>query len=220
VTLTRNDAVLLVGPTGVGKTPLGDALAESGVGSRRCHHFDFGANLRRIAAGRDVPDTFDKDDLCIVNMVLTAGVLLEDESFHIAKKILYGFLRDKVAVDNDLLILNGLPRHVGQAHDTDRLVTMSAILSFECTPDIVRARIHHNTGGDRTDRLDDSLTEIRTKLKTFQERTHPLLQYYANKGIPVHHLIVGMETTPAQMLDKAVSVLSVKVTRHSPTRAA
>ena len=148
--MTRNDAVLLVGPTGAGKTPLGDALAESGVGTRRCHHFDFGANLRRIAAGRDVPDTFDNDDLCIVKQVLTAGVLLEDESFHIAKKILYGFLKDMAVADSDLLILNGLPRHVGQARDTDRLVNMRAILSLECTPDIVRARIHRNTGGDRT----------------------------------------------------------------------
>jgi adenylate kinase family enzyme len=189
---------------------LGEALAESGVGTRRCLHFDFGANLRRIAAGRDVPDTFNKDDLSIVKKVLTAGVLLEDESFHIAKKILCGFIRDMAAADNDLLILNGLPRHIGQARDTDRLVNMSAILSLECTPDIVRARINHNTGGDRNGRLDDSLTEIRKKLKTFQERTRPLLQYYANKGIPVHHLIVGMETTPDQMLDTAVSVLSVK----------
>ena len=189
---------MLVGPTGSGKTPLGDALAESGVGTRRCLHFDFGANLRRIAAGSDVPNTFDKDDLCIVKQVLTAGVLLEDESFHIARKILCGFLQDMAAADNDLIILNGLPRHIGQARDTDRLVNMRAILSLECTPDIVRARINLNTGGDRTDRPDDSLEEIRTKLKTFQERTRPLLQYYANKGIPVHHLIVGMETTPSK----------------------
>lgn len=202
--------MLLVGPTGVGKTPLGDALAESGVGTRRCLHFDFGANLRRIAAGSNVPDTFDADDLRIVQEALTAGVLLEDESFYIAKKILYAFMKDMAIVDRDLLILNGLPRHVGQARDTDRLVNMNAILSLECTPDIVRARIHRNTGGDRTGRFDDSLVEIRAKLKTFQERTRPLLQYYANKGIPVHHLIVGMETTPAQMLDMAVSALSAK----------
>jgi adenylate kinase family enzyme len=166
--------------------------------------------LRRIAAGRDVPNTFDRDDLCIVKQVLTAGLLLENESFHIAKKILRGFLRDVAVADNDLLILNGLPRHVGQARDTDRLVNIRAILSLECTPDIVRARINLNTGGDRIGRLDDSLANIRAKLKTFQERTRPLLQYYANKGIPVHHLVVGMETTPAQMLDTALSVLSVK----------
>ena len=208
--MTQNDAVLLVGPTGAGKTPLGDALAKSGVGTRRCFHFDFGANLRRIAAGRDVPDTFDHDDLRVVREALTGGLLLENESFHIAKKILHAFMEDMAIGDRDLLILNGLPRHIGQARDTDRLVNMVAILSLECTPDIVLARIHRNTGGDRTGRHDDSLAEIQAKLKTFQERTRPLLQYYADKGIPVHRLTVGTETTPAQMLGMAVSVLSVK----------
>ena len=145
--MTRNDAVLLVGPTGAGKTPLGDALAKSGVGTRCCFHFDFGANLRRIAAGKDVPDTFDHDDLRIVREALTGGLLLENESFHIAKKILHAFMEDMAIGDRDMLILNGLPRHVGQARDTDRLVNIGAILSLECTPDIVRARIHHNTGG-------------------------------------------------------------------------
>jgi adenylate kinase len=166
--MTRNDAVLLVGPTGAGKTPLGDALAKSGVGTRRCFHFDFGANLRRIAAGRDVPDTCDQNDLRIVREALTGGALLENESFHIAEKILHAFMKDKAIGDRDLLILNGLPRHVGQARDTDRLVNMVAILSLECTPDIVLARIHRNTGGDRSGRLDDSLAEIQAKLKTFQ----------------------------------------------------
>jgi adenylate kinase family enzyme len=205
--MTKIDAVLLVGPTGAGKTPLGDAMAESGVGNRRCLHFDFGANLRRIAAGSDVPDTFDDDDLHIVREVLTGGALLEDESFHIAEKILHAFMADMAIGDRDLLILNGLPRHVGQARDVDRLVHIGAILSLECTPDIVRARIHRNTGGDRTDRLDDSLAEIQTKLKIFQERTCPLLQYYANKGVPIHRLTVGTETTPSQMLDMAVSYM-------------
>ena len=210
MTLTRNDAVLLVGPTGAGKTPLGDALAEAGVGARHCLHFDFGANLRRIAAGSAMPDTFDDDDLRIVQAALTAGVLLENESFHVAEKILRAFMKAMAVGDSDLLILNGLPRHLGQARDTDQLVHISAVLSLECTPDIVQARIRRNTGGDRTGRLDDSLAEIRAKLTTFQERTQPLLHYYADEGIPVHHLSVGTETTPAQMLDTAVRVLSVK----------
>jgi len=210
VTLTRNDAVLLVGPTGAGKTPLGDALEKSGVGTRRCFHFDFGANLRRIAAGRNVPDTFDDDDLRIVQAALTAGVLLENASFHVAEKILHAFMKAMAVSDSDLLILNGLPRHLGQARDTDRLVNMRAVLSLACTPDTVQARIRCNTGGDRTGRRDDSLAEIQVKLRTFQERTQPLLHYYADKGIPVHHLSVGIKTTPAQMLDMAVNVLSVK----------
>ena len=212
--MKRSDAVLLLGPTGAGKTPLGDALAQSGVGTRRCLHFDFGAGLRRIGAGEAVPDTFGDGDLYIVREALTAGVLLEDETFHVAEKILHAFMKDMAVRDSDLLILNGLPRHVGQARDTDRLVKMSAVLRLECAPDIVRARIHHNTGGDRTDRPDDSLAQIRAKLVIFQERTRPLLQYYADRGIPAHRLTVGAETTPARMRDTAVRALSMKDTQH------
>ncbi len=42
-------AILLLGPTGSGKTPLGQALEKKGLAGRRCVHFDFGANLREIA---------------------------------------------------------------------------------------------------------------------------------------------------------------------------
>ena len=203
-----NDAVLLLGPTGAGKTPLGEALAEAGIGDRRCFHFDFGANLRRIAVGDYVPDTFGDGDLHIVREALTAGVLLEDETFHIAEKILRAFTDDRGIGDGDLLILNGLPRHLGQARDTDRLVKMNAVLSLECAPDIVQARIRRNTGGDRTYRSDDSLAEIRAKLQTFQERTQPLLQYYASQGVAIHRLTVGSDTTPDQMREMAILALS------------
>ena len=43
-------AVLLLGPTGAGKSPLGDWLEARGLWGRPCHHFDFGANLRAIVA--------------------------------------------------------------------------------------------------------------------------------------------------------------------------
>jgi hypothetical protein len=43
-------ALLLLGPTGAGKTPLGDWLEAHGLWGRPCHHFDFGANLRAVVA--------------------------------------------------------------------------------------------------------------------------------------------------------------------------
>jgi len=36
-------AILLIGPTGSGKTPLGDWLQAYGFCGHRCHRFDFGA---------------------------------------------------------------------------------------------------------------------------------------------------------------------------------
>jgi hypothetical protein len=56
--------MLLIGPTGVGKTPFGSCLEKNGFRGRRCLHFDFGHELRTVAqqevppkgsvAGRDV----------------------------------------------------------------------------------------------------------------------------------------------------------------------
>lgn len=205
--MTRNDGILLVGPTGAGKSPLGDLLAQSRIRGKRCFHFDFGENLRGIAAGEKSSKTFSQDDLKIVEAALTKGVLLENESFHIASKILNSFMQDLSVAEQDWLILNGLPRHIGQANDTDRLVNISAILSLECTPEVTHARIIRNTGGDRTHRTDDSLEGVQAKLKTFQERTFPLLKHYTNKGVPVHQISVGVETSPDQMRDMAIRIL-------------
>lgn len=45
-TLFPVDVVLLVGPTGSGKSPPGDLLAKRGFLGRRAHHLDFGSALR------------------------------------------------------------------------------------------------------------------------------------------------------------------------------
>jgi len=45
---TRNPAVLLLGPTGAGKTPLGEMIEARGLWGMSCLHFDFGANLRAV----------------------------------------------------------------------------------------------------------------------------------------------------------------------------
>jgi adenylate kinase family enzyme len=44
----KHNAVLIVGPTGSGKTPLGEFLQQTGLWEKRCFHFDFGKALRGI----------------------------------------------------------------------------------------------------------------------------------------------------------------------------
>ena len=68
----RHDAILLLGPTGSGKTPLGAALEEHGVCGRQCLHFDFGENLRACAEGRGT--------LTDEEMAFLRGVLDDDVS--------------------------------------------------------------------------------------------------------------------------------------------
>ena len=49
--MIRQPGILLLGPTGSGKTPLGDRLQIRDLWGRRCHHFDFGVRLRDVAYG-------------------------------------------------------------------------------------------------------------------------------------------------------------------------
>ena len=69
---------LLVGPTGLGKTPPGDELERRGFLGRRCVHLDFGANLRRIAAAPEPEAGFTalelqsvRDSLVVTPVALT-----------------------------------------------------------------------------------------------------------------------------------------------------
>ena len=83
------DALLLIGPTGAGKTPLGEALADRGLGSRRCLHFDFVSELRRAAEpNSDVSDA----DRAFIRRVIEEGSLLEPEDFPVAARLIASFL--------------------------------------------------------------------------------------------------------------------------------
>ena len=86
-------AMLLIGPTGSGKTPLGDAIEADGLGDGLCVHFDFGRHLRR-AADR-CPGPLCDHETAFVRRMLAANGLLEDEHFHIAERLLRAFLDER-----------------------------------------------------------------------------------------------------------------------------
>jgi len=50
-----------------------------------------------------------------VQGVVERGALLENESFHVALRILDSYISARSVEPDDLLIMNGLPRHIGQA---------------------------------------------------------------------------------------------------------
>jgi len=197
-------AMLLIGPTGSGKTPFGEYLAAHGFEGRNCFHFDFGGNLRAAACG-EYSELLSSRDADYIKNALEKGLLLENETFHIAAGLFRAFIQRGQITPADLIILNGLPRHVGQADDVGRLVRVCRLAFLDCAADVVRERISLNSGGDRTDRLDDSIDDIEKKLQIFRDRTIPLLDYYRTHGVPIERICVRRDDTATTMYEKLVA---------------
>ena len=212
-------AWLLVGPTGAGKTPLGRLLEERGAAGRRCFHFDFGAELRAVAASPGRVPGLAPQDLEVIRRSLATGALLEDHEFPIAVNILRAFLRGRGVGEHDVLVLNGLPRHIGQARMMEDVVQIELVVSLEAAPEVVRERIILDTGGDRVERADDELRAIRQKLVIFRMRTMPLIAYYEDREIVVIRLAVGPRMTAEDMLGALLERL-YEPTVQKPVRPA
>lgn len=124
--------MILIGPTGSGKTPLGNVCQQKGLWGNRCRHFDFGEELRMITKQKVNPSFLTEHDFEVVTDSLRTGALLENEHFHIAKNILRAFAQESELRESDLLLLNGLPRHQGQASDIDSMVNIKTVLYLQC----------------------------------------------------------------------------------------
>ncbi|PPD57614.1 nucleoside monophosphate kinase [Dehalogenimonas etheniformans] len=200
------NAILLLGPTGSGKTPLGDLLENEGLAGRKCFHFDFGAQLRGYAA--NPTDLLSEVELEIVKISLGSGALLTDSQFGIAEKLLGEFIEKNRIGSGDLIIMNGMPRHAGQAAGLERIIKMKAVVVLGCDAATVRERICTNAGGDREGRVDDTKEDVVRKLAIFAEKTLPLLKFYEGYGIPVIHIDVGTNDSAI----KSRGALVVKIT--------
>jgi adenylate kinase len=203
MTVQRYPALLLLGPTGSGKTPLGQQIEARSFGGMRCVHFDFGENLREVVA-RNCPDeTITSRDIEFLRGVLASGALLEDEQFPLAERILRSFLARRQADATTCVVLNGLPRHVGQAEAIDAILDIRAVVCLECSGETVLERLASNIGGDRGDRVDDELAGVRRKLQIFHRRTAPLVDHYRRRGVRIETI----QVTPTMTAEEAGAIL-------------
>lgn len=205
------DAVLMLGPTGSGKSPLGDFLEARGFLGRRAHHLDFGSELRSIVSGVG-SSLYTLSERDFLFGVLEHGLLLENEHFGLAKKIISLFLDRSRFRAGDVLVLNGIPRHEGQAKDISAIARVHALAVLECSPGSVFCRIGENTGGDRTGRKDDELALIEKKLKIFSDRTAPLIGHYERSGCRIYRIDINEGTTAGS----AYHQLSMLAAAHPP----
>ncbi len=197
----RWPSLLLVGPTGSGKTPLGAEIERRGLQGRRCLHFDFGAGLR-AAADRPEENGLTAQELEAVRASLASGSLFEDRDMPMIIKILSRFAARRLLAPDTLLVLNGLPRHRSQAEALAPIVSVERVVSLEADAAVIRERIRLDTGGDRTGRGDDALGEISRRLAVFAERTEPLLDFYRERGVRVTRIAVTAAMTASEMYDE------------------
>lgn len=195
----NHQAILLLAPTGAGKSPLGDWLERCPLWGRRCHHFDFGATLRAVVAGHGA-GVFTLNEVRFLRRVLEEGALLEGEHFPLAARILDAFVASKNVLPSDLIVLNGLPRHLQQARALDGKLTVIGVVQLDCDVRTVAERLQRNSGGDRAHRKDDSKALVSRKLAIYEERTRPLLDHYRERGTEILNVRIGLETQPAEIV--------------------
>jgi adenylate kinase family enzyme len=202
------DAVLLLGPTGAGKSPLGEMIAQKGFLGKRAHHLDFGSELRSLAAGNGCSAPFSSCELDFIRGVLHNGLLLENEYFSLARKIIWHYLIRVRFLSGDILVLNGIPRHIGQARDMSSFVIINSLIVLECSEDAVLCRLRDNIGGDRTGRMDDNRELVKFKLTTYAERTAPLIEHYERSDSMIYRITMSDCTTTNEAYSQLFSLSS------------
>lgn len=191
----KKRAWLLVGPTGSGKSPLGEALARS----KGWAHLDFGQRLRRIASG-EASGSLSAGETGLIRSLLESNALFPRERFATVERILDDFLASLMPGQG--VILNGLPRHLQQARGLRSRLRVERVLLLECDESTVLARVRRRVEGESEDhsgRADDALEDVRRKLEVYARDTQPLVSFYEESGVPVVRLRVEMETTAADL---------------------
>lgn len=177
-------------------------------------HFDFGRRLREISKlessgnnesgptgqcpGASVPQisAFSPPEIARIRQSLQTSSLFEEGDKELVQKILKYYLSGVGAGPDDILLLNGLPRHRAQLAWLQDLVKIVLVINLDCPEEIAVRRILANLDGERRGREDDRLEIIVRRYRLYLERTGPLIDYLRQSGFPVIDLKVGRDTRP------------------------
>jgi adenylate kinase len=206
---TPTAAIIILGHSNAGKSPLAALLERNASRDHhRCLHLDFGEHLRLALNGRADAD-LTPDEIDYIASVMN-GRLLDDAHFRIAEKIIRNFLsRNQFMPDEDTLVLNGIPRHIGQARDLHAIgIEVNTVIFLSCTLSVALARKQLADKGigheDRSGRTDGSREIFERKIRSFEQETLPLVDYYRSKGVRVVTIDVTADMTPETMYDFCV----------------
>jgi adenylate kinase len=186
-------AVLLVGPPGVGKGTQGKLLAQiPGI-----FHVSSGDMFREL----------DINSKCgqIFQQYASVGKLVPDD---ITIKIWQDYMEAKVreglyAPERDLLILDGIPRNIIQAALIDRYLTVFKVVFMVCEDrEVMFRRIRGRSL--KENRIDDSEeVVVRYRWDLYKRDTEPMIDHYPQEMIR----IIDADTTAADVLHQILSTL-------------
>jgi adenylate kinase len=98
----------------------------------------------------------------------------------------------------DTLVLDGIPRNVHQAEMLDEFLNVTAVF-YMCSGNFENLVARLQRRALKDNRLDDAnLDVIRARLKTYEQETKPVLNFYGKKIV---HLI-NTDGTPPQTFSK------------------
>ncbi len=204
-------AMILLGPTGVGKTPLGRMVESRGLQGRPWRHLDFGEELRRAAGGSDSPPLFTPHERTALCRILQEHRLLRSDELWIAERILKRFAADTPVAPGGVpggVVLNGLPRNLRQAELVHRYLDVRLIVELTANAETIRERLRSNRGGDRADRTDDTPEAVARKLDWYHRETLPLIEHYRQFGCMAVQITVSKDVTPEQTYCELASRLA------------
>jgi adenylate kinase len=186
-------AVLLVGPPGVGKGTQGKMLAQiPGI-----FHVSSGDMFREL----------DVNSKCgqIFQQYASVGKLVPDD---ITIKIWQDYMAAKVreglyAPERDLLILDGIPRNIIQAALIDRYITVFKVIFMVCEDrEVMFRRIRGRSLKEH--RIDDSKeVVVRYRWDLYKRDTEPMIDHYPQELIR----IIDADTVAADVLHQILSTI-------------
>ena len=186
-------AVMLVGPPGVGKGTQGKLLAQiPGI-----FHVSSGDMFRELDVNSKCGQIFQE--------YAGIGKLVPD---HITIKIWQDYMAAKVreqvySPETDLLILDGIPRNIAQAGLMAPYIKLFKVIYMVCEDrEVMFKRIRGRSL--KENRIDDSEEMVvRYRWDVYKRETEPLIDYYPQDMIR----IIDADTTAADVLHQILSMI-------------
>ena len=161
---------ILFGPPGAGKGTQASAMVER----YNLRHLSTGELLRKeIAEGTELG--------LKAKSLIDAGSLVPDE-------VVEGMIDNAFKTTKDVsgFLLDGFPRTIAQAEALDSMLAASgeavtSVISIMIPDEMIKERIRHRASIEG--RADDASDEtVNNRIKTYHEKTEPLVEFYKKAG--------------------------------------